>query len=62
MVSVQLRNAGEGIWRPFTLPVTLQLAQTVATAVRTLQLADEVQIAPSGPADVGGPRRVDVRV
>lgn len=62
MVSVQLRNTGEGIWRPFTLPVTLQLAQTVATAVRTLRLADEVQIAPSGSAAVGASSRVDVRV
>lgn len=59
MVSVQLRNAGEGIWRSFTLPVSLQLAQTVAAAARTLKLADQVQIAPSVPAPRG---KVDVRV
>ena len=61
MVSVQLRNTGEGIWRPLTLPVTLQAAHTVAAAARTLQLADQVQIAPSG-APQAGPLKVDLRV
>lgn len=61
MVSVQLRNAGEGIWRSFTLPVSVQLAQTVAAAARTLKLADQVQIAPSAPAPKPA-GHVDVRI
>ena len=61
MVSVQLRNAGEGIWRPMTLPVTVQLAQTVAAAARTLKLADQVQITESAPAPPPA-GHVDVRV
>jgi hypothetical protein len=61
MVSVQLRNAGEGIWRAMSLPVSVQLAQTVAAAARTLKLADNVQIIASAPppAPAG---HVDVRV
>lgn len=47
MVSVQLRNAGEGLWRALTLPTSIQAAQTLATAVKTLNLADQVQIQPS---------------
>lgn len=62
MVSVQLRNAGEGIWRPLTLPVSLQLAQTVAAAARTLDLADQVQIAPSAAPPIRATPHVDVRV
>jgi hypothetical protein len=58
MVSVQLRNAGEGIWRPMSLPVTVQLAQTVAAAAKALRLADQVQIAPAAPAK----RALDLRV
>lgn len=61
MVSVQLRNAGEGIWRPLTLPLTVQAAHTVAAAARTLQLADHVQIAPSGVPQTE-PLKVDLRV
>ena len=61
MVSVQLRNEGEGIWRAMSLPVSVQLAQTVAAAARTLKLADNVQITPSEPppAPAG---HVDLRV
>jgi hypothetical protein len=61
MVSVQLRNAGEGIWRAMTLPVTVQLAQTVAAAARTLQLADQVKIAPSAPAPPPA-GRIDLKI
>lgn len=44
MVSVQIRNAGQGIWTPVTLPTSVQAAQTVATAVRTLNIADQVRV------------------
>ena len=47
MVSVQLRNSGSGLWTPLTLPTTVQAAQTVATAARTLNIADQVRIQPS---------------
>ena len=56
MVSVVLRNGGEGIWRPMALPVTTQVAQTLAAAARTLNLADQVQIQAS-PS-----QRLDIRV
>lgn len=49
MVSVQLRNSGEGVWTPYSLPVTVQVAQTLAQAARTLNLADQVRIEPSAP-------------
>ncbi|MDZ4374411.1 MAG: hypothetical protein U1C74_23715 [Phenylobacterium sp.] len=47
MVSVQLRNSGQGLWTALTLPMTVQAAQTLAAAARTLNLADQVRIAPS---------------
>ena len=58
MVNVQVRNLGDALWRPMTLPTSVQAAQTIAAAARTLKLADQVQIAPSGP----GPRALDLRV
>ena len=57
MVSVKLRNAGEGVWRPMSLPTSLQLAQTLAAAARTLNLADQVTISPSA-----GVRKLDLKV
>lgn len=48
MVSVQLRNAGQGLWTPLTLPITVQAAQTLASAARALNLADQVRIQPAG--------------
>ena len=57
MVSVQLRNSGQGIWSAFTLPTSVQAAQTLAAAARTLNLADQVRIAPSSSA-----ARVDLKV
>ncbi len=50
MVSVQLRNSGQGLWSAFTLPTSVQAAQTLAAAARTLNLADQVRITPSLPA------------
>ena len=58
MVSVQARYNGEGIWRQLTLPLTVQLAQTVAGAAKGLNLGDQVKVVPSG--EVG--RRLDMRV
>ena len=57
MVSVQLRYAGEGVWRPLTLPTSVEVAQTLARAAKTLDIADQVQIAPSPPA-----RALDLKV
>ena len=50
MVSVELRNSGQGLWSALTLPTSVQAAQTLAAAARTLNLADQVRIAPSPPA------------
>jgi len=47
MVSVQLRNSGQGTWTSLALPMTVQAAQTLAAAAKTLNLADQVRIAPS---------------
>jgi hypothetical protein len=47
MVSVQARFNGEGLWRQLTLPLSLQLAQTVAGAARGLNLGDQVKVVPS---------------
>ncbi len=49
MVSVQLRNAGDGIWTSLTLPTSVQVAQTVAGAARNLDLADEVRVQAAAP-------------
>ena len=49
MVSVELRNAGDGVWTPMTLPTSVQVAQTLAQAARKLNLADEIRISPSAP-------------
>lgn len=57
MVSVQLRNAGQGLWVSLLLPTSVQVAQTLATAARTLDLADQVRIQPSQ-----APPRLDLRV
>jgi hypothetical protein len=48
MVSVQLRNAGQGLWTPLLLPTSVQAAQTLASAARSLNLADSVRVAPAG--------------
>ena len=47
MVSVQLRNSGQGLWTALTLPTSVQAAQTLAAAARTLNLADQIRITPS---------------
>ncbi|WP_337186827.1 hypothetical protein [Phenylobacterium sp.] len=57
MVSVQLRNSGQGLWTALALPVTVQAAQTLAAAAKTLNLADQVRISPSA-----GAARLDIRV
>ncbi len=62
MVSVQLRNTGDGLWSQMTLPMSVQVAQTLAGAARTLNLADQVRIQPSAPAPALRPNGVDVRV
>jgi hypothetical protein len=58
MVSVQARYNGEGIWRRLTLPLTVQLAQTVAGAAKSLNLGDQVKVVASSEAG----RRLDIRV
>lgn len=58
MVSVQLRNSGQGLWTSLTLPTSVQAAQTLAAAARTLNLADQVRIQPAA----GAPRQLDVKV
>lgn len=58
MVSVQMRNAGQGLWTALTLPTSVQAAQTVAGAARTLNLADQVRIMPS----ITPPPAVDIKV
>jgi hypothetical protein len=45
-----MRNAGQGIWTSVTLPTSVQVAQTVASAVRTLNIADQVRVQASPPA------------
>ena len=57
MVSVQMRNAGQGIWTSVTLPTSVQAAQTVASAVRTLNIADQVRVQASPPAG-----RINIKV
>ncbi|WP_293473043.1 hypothetical protein [Phenylobacterium sp.] len=57
MVSVQLRNSGQGLWTSLTLPTSVQVAQTLAATARQLNMADQVRIAPSPPAG-----RVDIKV
>jgi len=47
MVSVQLRNSGQGLWTALTLPTSVQAAQTLAAAAKQLNLADHVRIQPS---------------
>ena len=56
MVSVQLRYAGEALWRPMTLPTSVAVAQTLARAAKTLNIADQVQVTPSAP------RMLDLKV
>lgn len=57
MVSVQLRNSGQGLWMSLSLPTSVQAAQTLAAAAKSLNLADQVRIAPSAPA-----QKVDLKV
>jgi hypothetical protein len=52
MVSVQLRNAGQGLWTPLFLPTSPEAAQTIAKAVRTLDLADQVRVVPTQRVDL----------
>lgn len=60
MVSVELRNSGQGLWSRMTLPTSVQMAQTLAATARQMNLADEVRIQPSGsPATE---QKVDIRV
>lgn len=58
MVSVQARFNGEGLWRQITLPLSVQLAQTVAGAAKGLNLGDQVKVIPS----IEPARRLDIRV
>jgi hypothetical protein len=60
MVSVQLRNSGSGLWTPFTLPTSVQVAQTIASAVKTLNIADQVRIQPAVAAPA--PVKLDIQV
>ena len=57
MVSVQTRFNGEGLWRQLTLPLSVQLAQTVAGAAKDLNLGDQVKVVPA--LETG--RRLDIR-
>jgi len=50
MVSVQLRNSGQGLWTSLTLPTSVQVAQTLAATAQRLNLADQVRITPSSSA------------
>jgi hypothetical protein len=59
MVSVQVRNTGDGLWSRLSLPMSVQVAQTLAGAAKQLNIADEIRIQPAGPARG---RSVDVRV
>lgn len=59
MVSVQLRNSGQGLWTQLSLPTSVQMAQTLAATARQLNLADEIRIQPSASVAAG---KVDVRV
>lgn len=52
MVSVQLRNSGQGLWTPLLLPTSVQAAQTLAAAVRRLNLADQVRVVPANKIDL----------
>jgi hypothetical protein len=56
MVSVQLRNSGQGLWWALTLPTSVQVAQTIAATARKLDMADQVRIQPSAAA-----QRLDIR-
>jgi hypothetical protein len=47
MVSVQLRNSGQGLWTALTLPTSVQAAQTLAASARRLNLADQIRIQPA---------------
>ena len=60
MVSVQLRNSGSGLWTPFSLPTSVQVAQTIASAVKTLNIADQVRIQPTAIAPA--PLKLDIQV
>ena len=62
MVSVQLRNTGDGLWSQMTLPISVQVAQTVAGAARALNLADQIRIQPSEAPPPARGAGVDVRV
>ncbi len=57
MVSVQLRNSGQGLWTALSLPTSVQAAQTLAAVARSMNLADQVRITPSA-----GGKRVDLTV
>jgi hypothetical protein len=58
MVSVQLRNSGQGLWTALTLPTSVQVAQTLAAAAKQLNLADQIRIQPSQVH----PQSLDLRV
>jgi hypothetical protein len=55
MVNIQFRFRGQGVWF-VSAPLTVQAAQTVATAIRDRIQPDELQINPSA-----APQRVDIR-
>ena len=56
MVSVQLRNSGQGLWWALSLPTSVQAAQTLAATARKLNMADEVRIQPAQ-----GSQKLDIR-
>jgi hypothetical protein len=61
MVSVQLRNSGQGLWTALTLPISVQVAQTLAATARQLNLADQVRIQPSAAPKPPSQKGVDVQ-
>ncbi|HEY8618292.1 hypothetical protein [Phenylobacterium sp.] len=50
MYRVEVRFAGEGLWRPAALPTTLQLAFARAGVLSGSRMADQARVVPSGPA------------
>jgi|GEM_PF-2389623 len=60
-INVYVRDLGDACWRTMTLPVSIQAAVTLASAARTLNLADQVRLNPAAPTVPTGPG-VDLRV
>jgi hypothetical protein len=43
MVSVEVRFLSEGRWQPVTLPISVQVARTLAQAAKAIGLGDVVK-------------------